>query len=116
MLRKGSAKNVMVFPESDYDTESFAFSNGQYTFTHQAFGADLFRYSTNFGQNWTQWQNWQDTTTIDAAEFEGDGMFWQGQHLMVQCMLFSLFHSYTSDVYLPRLERIGYVRDGCCPL
>lgn len=73
----------MVFPESDYDNDAFGYSNGQYTFTHNAFGADMFRYSANFGQNWTQWQNWEDTTTIDPKAF--DDNFWEGQHIMVQC-------------------------------
>lgn len=76
----------MVFPDADYDADSFSYSNGQYTFTHQAFGADMLRYSTNFGQNWTDWRNWEDTTTIASSEF--DDNFWDGQHLMVQCMCF----------------------------
>ena len=84
MLRKGTSKNVMVYPNSDYDNDAFGYNNGQYTFTHQAFGADKFRYSTNFGQNWTEWRNWEDTTTIDEKEFEGN--FWEGQHIMVQCI------------------------------
>lgn len=73
----------MVFPESDYDNAAFGFSNGQYTFTHSALGADMLRYSANFGQNWTAWRNWEDTTTIDESDF--DNNFWDGQHIMVQC-------------------------------
>ncbi|KAI0703620.1 glycoside hydrolase family 13 and glycosyltransferase family 5 protein [Cytidiella melzeri] len=84
LLRKGSAKNVMVFPDSDYDNAAFGYSNGQYTFTHSAIGADMLRYSTNFGQNWTQWRNWETTTTIDASEFADESQFWEGQHIMVQ--------------------------------
>ncbi|EKM55582.1 glycosyltransferase family 5 protein [Phanerochaete carnosa HHB-10118-sp] len=82
LVRKGSSSNVMVFPESDYDNAALSSSNGQYTFTHNALGADMLRYSTNFGQNWTAWRDWEDTTTIDASEF--DGNFWDGQHVMVQ--------------------------------
>lgn len=86
MLRKGAANNVMVFPENDYDTDgSFTFSNRNYTFQHRAFGADMFRYSWNFGRNWTQWKNWEDTTTIDPSLFNTPDNFWSGQHLMVQC-------------------------------
>lgn len=79
----------MIFPQSDYDNDAFGFSNGQYTFTHSAFGADMLRYSTNFGQNWTEWRNWEDTTTISASDFSGSGNWWQGQHVMVQCTLIS---------------------------
>ena len=75
----------MVFPESDYDNDAFGFSNGQYTFSHHAFGADSFRYSTNFGRNWTQWSPWEDTTFIDASAFDTPDIFWQGQHIMMQC-------------------------------
>lgn len=77
----------MVFPENDYDKDgSFKFSNGQYTFEHKAFGADMFRYSWNFGKNWTQWKNWEDTTTIEASVFQQPENFWDGDHIMVQCM------------------------------
>jgi alpha-1,3-glucan synthase len=76
----------MVFPENDYDTSgALAFSNGQYTFTHKAYGADKFRYSWNFGKNWTVWQNWEDTTTINSTVIASAGSFWQGDHIMVQC-------------------------------
>ncbi|OBZ75598.1 Cell wall alpha-1,3-glucan synthase mok13 [Grifola frondosa] len=60
LLRKGSSSNVMVFPNSDYDAESFTWSNGQYTFAHKALGADMFRVFT------------------DSRNF------WDGEHLMVQ--------------------------------
>lgn len=76
----------MVFPDADYDRESFGYSDGQYTFTHQAFGADKLRYSTNFGMNWTDWRAWEATTTIPPSEFQDKANFWEGEHLMVQCM------------------------------
>ncbi|TFY55439.1 hypothetical protein EVG20_g9317, partial [Dentipellis fragilis] len=82
LLRKGASDNVMVFPSSDYDNDAFGSSNGQYTFTHKAFGADMFRYTWNYGQNWTSWKNWEDTTYIDEDVFAGN--WWPGQHIMVQ--------------------------------
>ncbi|CAL1704520.1 unnamed protein product [Somion occarium] len=84
MLRKGSSQNVLVNPNADYDNEAFGYSDGKYTFTHKAFGADMLRYSWNFGQNWTSWQNWEDTTTIDSSVFDNKANFWQGQHIIVQ--------------------------------
>ncbi|TFK76403.1 hypothetical protein BDN72DRAFT_234531 [Pluteus cervinus] len=85
MLRKGSSDNVLVFPENEYDkSNSFTSSNGKYTFTHHALGADMFRYSWNFGKNWTQWQNWEDTTDIDPSPFQSSDNFWAGQHIIVQ--------------------------------
>ncbi|KAG6879976.1 hypothetical protein C0992_008569 [Termitomyces sp. T32_za158] len=85
LLRKGTNDNVMVFPENEYDTHgSFKVSNGQYTFTHRAFGAEKFRYSWNFGKNWTQWKDWEDTTVMDASAFQSSENFWDGDHVMVQ--------------------------------
>jgi len=85
MIRKGSSANVMVFPENEYNDTAFGSSNGNYTFTHSAFGADLLRYSWNFGRNWTAWRNWEDVTTIAPSSFDLEGNFWQGQHILVQC-------------------------------
>ena len=79
----------MVFPENDYDTNSsFTLSNDNYSFTHLAYGADMFRYSWNFGQNWTTWTAWEDTTTISKTVFEDSDLFWSGNHIQVQCKLF----------------------------
>ncbi|KAG5635486.1 hypothetical protein H0H81_011072, partial [Sphagnurus paluster] len=85
LLRKGSQDNVMVFPENDYDTSgAFKVSNGQYTYTHSAYGAEMFRYSGNFGRNWTAWNNWEDVTTLNSSVFTAPGNFWEGYHIMVQ--------------------------------
>ncbi|KAK7014847.1 modular protein with glycoside hydrolase family 13 and glycosyltransferase family 5 domains [Favolaschia claudopus] len=85
LVRKGQANNVMVFPDNEYDTDSsFGFSNNQYTFAHKAYGADKFRYSWNFGRNWTQWANWEDTTIISKDVFQDSDNFWSGNHIMVQ--------------------------------
>lgn len=90
----------MVFPENDYDTVgSFKKASGEYTFNHLAYGAEKFRYSWNFGQNWTDWATWEDTTTIKGSVFtstDDDDLFWDGDHIIVQCkqlrnVLFSLF-------------------------
>lgn len=85
MLRKGKADNVMIFPDNDYSDDSFTFADGKYQFVHKAIGADRFRYSWNFGQNWTTWKDWEDTTTIDANVFDIEENWWDGAHIMVQC-------------------------------
>ncbi|KAG8897345.1 Cell wall alpha-1,3-glucan synthase ags1, partial [Tulasnella sp. 403] len=85
LLRKGSSQNVMVFPRSDYDNSAFSHSNGQYTFTHKAYGADKYRYTWNYGMNWTDWQPWEDVTTIPGSVFQKDEkMFWDGDHIIMQ--------------------------------
>ena len=85
LLRKGSSRNVMIFPKNDYDDASFGFDNGEYTFTHRAKGADLFRYSWNFGKNYSQWTAWENVTHIPKSSFENSDNWWEGQHIMVQC-------------------------------
>lgn len=85
LVRKGSSKNVMVFPHADYDNEAFGYSNGEYTFTHKALGADRFRYSWNYGKNWTEWKAYEAVTTIPGSIFEkNDVIFWEGQHIIMQ--------------------------------
>ena len=86
MLRKGSSNNVMVFPDSDYNSTSFSVGGGKYTFTHMAWGADKFRYSANFGKNWTDWQAYETTSTLNATLFDDGHSFWDGHHVItIQC-------------------------------
>jgi len=75
----------MVFPDSDYASGSLTEEGDNLAFTHNAFGADMFRYSWDFGKNWTKWTNWEDKTTIPKSLFQNDDYFWEGQHLMFQC-------------------------------
>ena len=89
MIRKGATDNVLVWDDASYDSGALQYSDGQYTFTHKAIGADTFRYSTNFGQNWTDWQSWESTTTISADSFDTSDDWWQGEHIIVQCELFA---------------------------
>lgn len=75
----------MVFPDSDYDSSAFTKSGDNYVFNHSAFGADMFRYTGDFGHNWSYWQNWEDQTTIPSSVFETEAVIWEGQHIIVQC-------------------------------
>ena len=92
----------MVFPDENYDSTAFTYSNGQYQFNNSAFGADMLRYSWNFAQNWTEWLPWSDQTTMNASYFDESANFWDGQHVIVQCMrcIFpcALFVWYTDDL------------------
>ncbi|KAI5123355.1 hypothetical protein M0805_001776 [Coniferiporia weirii] len=87
LLRKGQSLNVMVFPDADYDNSAFSYnSSAGYTFTHKAIGADRFRYSVNFGQSWSNWTDWEATTSIDNSTFFNDKSdnWWEGEHIIVQ--------------------------------
>ncbi|KAG8934063.1 Cell wall alpha-1,3-glucan synthase ags1 [Tulasnella sp. 418] len=85
LLRKGLAGNVMVFPDNDYDKDAFQYADGKFTFKHQAYGADMFRYSWDFGKNWSDWAAWEPATTIPETRFDkAEDMFWDGAHVMMQ--------------------------------
>ncbi|KAG1829302.1 hypothetical protein EV424DRAFT_1588285 [Suillus variegatus] len=84
LLCKGEANNVMVFPKSAYDDTDFNYTDGQYTFMHHAYGADMFRYSGDFTLSWSDWTNWKNVTTIPADVLSNSDTFWTGQHLIVQ--------------------------------
>ena len=76
----------MVFPGADYNNSAFQFANSQFTFTHSAIGAEKFRYTWNYGANWTDWTAYEAVTTIPQATFDHDDtMFWEGAHIIVQC-------------------------------
>ncbi|KIY53580.1 glycoside hydrolase family 13/glycosyltransferase family 5 protein [Fistulina hepatica ATCC 64428] len=83
VLRKGSSNNVMVFPENDYSSGNFKYENGEYTYTHTAYGADKFRYSWNFARNWTNWTDWEDTTTLNKTLLDDKTEF-DGKHIIMQ--------------------------------
>ncbi|KIO16968.1 hypothetical protein M407DRAFT_12567, partial [Tulasnella calospora MUT 4182] len=62
----------------DYDSTAFTYASNQFTFTHKAFGAEMFRYSWNFGENWTDWTAIEAVTTIPETTFDHDDtMFWE---------------------------------------
>ncbi|KAK1236528.1 hypothetical protein PQX77_000221 [Marasmius sp. AFHP31] len=83
LLRKGRPDNVMAFPENDY-TEGLMYTDRALQYTHRAFGADMFRYSMNFGMNYTNWTRWEDMTIIKPEVYDGIYKFWDGDHIMVQ--------------------------------
>ncbi|KAH9842609.1 glycoside hydrolase family 13 and glycosyltransferase family 5 protein [Rhodofomes roseus] len=84
LIRKGAPDNVVVWDNASYDAGALQYSDGQYTFTHKAYGADTFRMSTNFAQNWSAWQSWENTTTISAENFTSSDNWWEGEHIIVQ--------------------------------
>ncbi|KAG1788870.1 uncharacterized protein HD556DRAFT_1529798 [Suillus plorans] len=84
VLCKGKGNNVMVFPKSDYDNTDFNYTDGQYTFTHRTYGADMFRYLGDFTPSWSNWTSWENVMTIPADVLSNSDTFWTGQHLIVQ--------------------------------
>lgn len=75
----------MVFPDRDYDTSGLTESGGQWTFTHKAVGADMFRYTWNYGANWTDWKAYESSTNIDSSLLISKDHIWKGGHVIMQC-------------------------------
>ena len=75
----------MVFPYNDYNNSAFVKSGDDLVFNHRAYGADKFRYSWNFGQNWTEWKDFEEQTKVNTTLFDDEDNFWDGYHIMVQC-------------------------------
>ena len=74
-------------------------SGDNLVFIHSAFGAEKSRYSVNFGKNWTEWRDWEDSTAIPKSAFKNKKFFWKGDHAMMNCELsFTLLLSNVSDI------------------
>lgn len=84
LVRVGSSSNVMVWPvDADYNPNLLSVSNGVYTLNQSAPGADMYRYSADFGQTWAAWTNYQaGSAELNATLFAKPA--WKGDHVMVQ--------------------------------
>lgn len=78
----------MVFPRKANYSSSLLHedSNGILYVSHKAAGADLFRYSTNWGSSWSDWKSYKGgNTTIQPQEWSGTKVqSWSGKHVMMQ--------------------------------
>lgn len=81
-FRVGSLDNTFVFTDNDYDSSIFQVNGDSYTIKHKAFGADKFRYSPNFAQEWSEWADMEAVSTLNKTMFEKN--WWKGEHVIVQ--------------------------------
>ncbi|WVQ83663.1 hypothetical protein IAT38_005806 [Cryptococcus sp. DSM 104549] len=82
LLRVGQVDNPIVFPDNDYSDTLFSVSGGVFTLNHSAPGADMFRYSADFGQTYSAWTAYETTSTLNATLFADK--WWSGYHVLVQ--------------------------------
>ncbi|ORX40442.1 hypothetical protein BD324DRAFT_677915 [Kockovaella imperatae] len=83
IFRVGQEDNIMVFPYNDYHDNLFSVSGNTFTVNHTAPGADQWRYSADFGQNWEPWQNYTGgSSELNATLFENQ--WWKGHHVICQ--------------------------------
>lgn len=88
LFRVGQTDNPMVFTRSaNYSTTLLSrASHGQITLNHSAAGADLFRYSTDFGASFSVWAPYQHGLHQVSAYPTGssDRKTWNGEHVRVE--------------------------------
>jgi alpha-1,3-glucan synthase len=95
MLRIGQSDNPMVFPTSANYSSTLLFKSAgenssspseQLYIAQKAAGADLFRYSTNWGSSWSSWQSYQGgNITVQPQVWTGTArQRWDRDHVMVQ--------------------------------
>ncbi|KAH0360816.1 putative alpha 1,3 glucan synthase, partial [Aureobasidium melanogenum] len=87
-FRIGQADNPIVFPRTaNYSSNVLSEgSNGDLLVSHQAAGADKWRYSTNWGSTWSDWQNYDGTnSTVKKQPWSGTkSQKWTGDHIILQ--------------------------------
>ncbi|GLA32170.1 hypothetical protein AnigIFM63326_011309 [Aspergillus niger] len=87
LFRVGTHTNPLISPLANYSTSLVHQSdNGSYYVQHDAAGADQFRYTTDFGLNWSNWTDYTGgNTTIEFPTWTGtDAQKWEGTHIRVQ--------------------------------
>jgi alpha-1,3-glucan synthase len=87
LFRLGSLDNPMVFPRSANYSKTLLFKDGgDLKVRHQAAGADLWRYSLNFGTTYSDWKSYSGgNDTLAPRIWSGTkDQAWKGQHVTVQ--------------------------------
>lgn len=89
LIRVGSIQNPVVFPMVANYTTDLLFkddTSGSLWVSHKAAGADLWRYSLNWGSTWSDWTSYEGgNDTLAPQPWSGtDAQRWHGDHVMLQ--------------------------------
>lgn len=89
LFRTGALDNPMIFPlTANYSTSLLTKTEttGELFLRHSAPGADMWRYSTNFGSSFSQWMKYtSDLVSIQPQNWSGTKQQrWDGEHVQVQ--------------------------------
>ncbi|KAL8689434.1 MAG: hypothetical protein Q9218_004894 [Villophora microphyllina] len=88
LFRIGQPENPMVFPKtSNYSKTLLSKAqNGDMIVSHKAAGADLFRYSMNWGSSYSDWTTYVGgNITVEKQAWSGTKrQEWSGEHVIVQ--------------------------------
>ncbi|PLW49252.1 hypothetical protein PCASD_02635 [Puccinia coronata f. sp. avenae] len=84
LIRKGLGDNPITFQSATYSKNLLhKGSDGLFQIISNAAGADLMRYSTDFGKTWMKWQPYARVVGLPAGTFS-QSQFWEGNHIRVQ--------------------------------
>ncbi len=88
LIRVGQHDNPMIFPRIANYSSSLLYENANKSLyiAHKAAGADSFRYSTNWGSNWSDWLPYKGgNTTLQSQPWSGtQAQGWTGKHVQVE--------------------------------
>ena len=87
LFRCGNFDNPIVFPKQANYSHSLLFQDHKgLHVSHSAAGADLWRYSLNFGTTYSDWTAYSGgNSTLEPREWSGTKrQAWKGEHVMVQ--------------------------------
>lgn len=87
LFRVGSVDNPVAWPmTANYSTSLFTKSGSDFFVNHNAAGASSWRYSTNWGSSWSDWQTYTGgRQQIQKLPWEGtSAQAWSNDHVMVQ--------------------------------
>ena len=90
LLRVGQINNPVTFPSANYSSNLLVRGRGDSLYLkHKAAGADLFRYSLNFGTTYSDWEEYpkgpNPMTNMAPKVWSGTNLQgWKGSHVTVQ--------------------------------
>lgn len=91
LFRVGHGDNPMVFPKSANCSQNLLFKDpeNQLYVSHKAAGADLFRYSLNFGTTYSDWEEYSigvnPKTVLLMKSWSGTKLqAWNGEHVIAR--------------------------------
>lgn len=114
LLRVGQSDNPMVFPFANYSSDVlFKDVDESLYVVHRAAGADLFRYSLDFGTTYSNWEEYPDSTvatsTLAPRLWSGTKLQeWTGEHVILQYwsgLAGSSDHVQSADIGIGSLRR-----------
>ncbi|KAI9613259.1 hypothetical protein KEM48_003893 [Puccinia striiformis f. sp. tritici PST-130] len=83
LFRKGRKQNPITFANVWYSETLLEDKDGKYTIRSDAPGADLMRYSVDFGNTYSNWTQYSSQFTLPDNAFSVS-KFWKGHHVRVQ--------------------------------